>query len=264
MAPEIITYEQPLNEQMRLCLRLEYLFQQIAHYIKGESEWDNRATLNAIFDVLNVIDRPDLKNKLGQLLNQYIAVLVSLEQVPHVNKQKLHRMLDQLKKAVEVLHAIEGKIGQVLRENEFLMVVQQRAALPAGTCSSSAPAYHLWLQKTPKARLKNLVSWCEPFEALQKIVDLLLQLTRDSTEFRVKVAKSGFYQASLDPNIPYQMIRLQLLLDKYELYPEISVGRHRLTIHLFELNSSGKANQTKKDVEFGLACCKLYTKDEQI
>lgn len=262
MASETIIYEQPLNEQMRLCLRLEYLFQQIEYHLEKETAWDSRAVLGALFDVLNVIDRPDLKNKLGQTLNQYLAALLQLEQLPNINRQKLRRMVDQLNKAIDTLHAIQGKVGQVLRTNEFLMTIQQRLSTAAGACSFSMPAYHLWLHQSPRARLKNLASWSEPLESLQKIVNLLLQLTRDSTELKLKVAKAGFYQASLDSSIPYQLLRIQLALSRHELYPEISVGRHRLTIHFFELNAAGKSGQTKRDVEFGLACCKLYTRDE--
>jgi cell division protein ZapD len=259
---DTIIFEQPLNEQMRLCLRLEHLFQQIEHHLGKESLWDTRIVINVLFDILSVIDRPDLKNKIGQILNQYIASFMQLAQTPNVNKQKLQRMVDQLNKAMDTLQAIQGKVGQMLRENEFLAAIQQRLSVPAGTCCFSSPAYYLWLHLPPKERFKNLVNWCEPFEPLQKIINLLLMLTRDSNELKPKVANSGFYQANLDPNISYQMIRIQVPL-KYALHPEISVGRHRLTIHFFELNPNGKANQTKKDVEFFLACCKLYAKEEQ-
>ena len=261
-ASDAVVFEQPLNEQMRLCLRLEHLFQQIEYHLDKDSLWDARTVVNVLFDILNVIDRPDLKNKLGQTLNQYIAVFTQLEENPQVNKQKLRKMVDQLNKAMDVLHAIQGRVGQVLRDNEFLVAIQQRLSTPAGTCCFSTPAYYLWLHLSSKARFKHLLQWCEPFEPLQKIINLLLRLTRDSTELKAKVAKSGFYQANLDPNITYQMVRIQLPL-KYEMYPEISVGRHRLTIHFFEINPKGKANQTKKDVEFSLACSRLYVKDEQ-
>jgi cell division protein ZapD len=261
-AIDAVMFEQPLNEQMRLCLRLEHLFQQIEYHLDKDSLWDTRIVVNVLFDLLNVLDRPDLKNKLGQTINQYIASFLQLEQNPQVNKQTLHKMVDQLNRAMDALHAIQGKIGQMLRENEFLISIQQRLSVPAGTCCFSTPAYHLWLHLPPKVRFKNLVYWCEPFEPLQKIINLLLKLTRDSTELKPKIAKAGFFQANLDPDITYQMMRIQMPT-KYEMYPEISVGRHRLTIHFFEINPKGKANQTKKDVEFSLACCKLYTREEQ-
>lgn len=261
VAIENIIFEQPLNEQMRVCLRLEFLFQQIEHHLAFETSWDARAIINTLFEILCVIDRPDLKNKIAQTLNQYIVALSQLEHVPTVNKQKLRQMIEQLNKALSILHDIHGKIGKELRENEFLLAIHQRLSTPAGTSAFSIPPYHLWLQQAAKNRMKTILGWCEPFESLQKITDLLLKLTRESTELKTRTAKAGFYQAVLDATIPYQMIRIQIPL-KTNLYPEISVGRHRLTIHFFEFNLKNKAGQTKNDVEFELACCKLYTKEE--
>jgi cell division protein ZapD len=255
--PDDIIYEQPLNEQMRLCLRLEFLFNQLEYHLRSEAEWDTRIVMNTLFEILSTIDRPDLKNKLGQTINQYIMALTQLEQTPDNNKrQRIRRMIDGLGRAMETLHSIHGKMGQEIKENEFLTAIQQRILTPAGTCSFSIPSYHLWLQQPEKPRMKQLLSWCEPFEPLQKIINLLLKITRDSVEPAEETAKGGFYQVNLDPTIVYQIIRSRVPLRR-NLYPEISVGRHRLTIHFFELSTSSKANQTKEDVPFSLACCKL-------
>jgi cell division FtsZ-interacting protein ZapD len=48
-----------------------------------------------------------------------------------------------------------------------------------------------------------------------------------------------------------------LLSKTRNLYPEISVGRHRLSIHFYMLKEHGKAVQVMDDVAFDLACCKL-------
>jgi cell division protein ZapD len=249
-------YEQPLNEHIRLCLRLEHLLQQARHHIALESNWDALATLNIIFNILNVIDRPDLKNKLAQALNQYAASLAEMEQFPDINKQRLKKILDQVNNAIETLHSLHGKIGQELKENEFLMSIQQRSIIPAGSCSFSMPAYHLWLQQSAKYKNKNLQQWLEPFKGLEVVSDLLLKLTRSSVKSKDEIAYAGFYQDNLDPNITYQMIRIAVP-NNLNVFPEISVGRHRLTIHFLELNTEGRALQTKQDISFKLTLCKL-------
>lgn len=258
MSTETITFEQPLNEHIRLCLRLEYLFDQIDSHIAIESEWASKMVISAIIDILTVIDRPDLKNKLVQALHQYVAALTHLEKSPGVNKQKLHKMLTQLNASIDSLHSNRSKIGQELRENDFLLTIQQRIHTPAGACPFSVPTYHLWLKQPPKVRVKTLTKWIEQFDELKTAIDLLLQLSRESSEPHNEIARGGFYQANLDPNTPYQMIRIELPLGtKY--YPEISVGRHRLAIHFFELTSQEKASQTKRDVPFLLTCTKIWT-----
>lgn len=255
---EKIIFEQPLNEHIRICLRLEHLFAQIRHHIDLSSEWDSRAVIQAILDILAVIDRPDLKNKLVQALHQYLAALMQLEQLPRIDKQKLHRTIAQLNSYIDILHSNRSKIGQELRENEFLTAIQQRTYTPAGTCSFSIPAYHSWLQQPEKSRSQILYQWVKQFDELKNAVYLLLALSRESSEPKHEIAKGGFYQTNLDPNAPYQMIRIELPINtKY--YPEISVGRHRLSIHFFELNSKERAMQTKNDIPFLLTCSKIWT-----
>ena len=251
-----ITYEQPLNEHIRLCQRLEYIFQQARYHIGLESPWDSETALTTIFNILNVIDRPDLKNKLAQSLNQYAANLAELEKLPDINKQRLAKILEQLQSTIDLLHSLHGKIGQELRDNEFLMSLQQKILTPAGTCNFNAPAFYLWLQQSPEIRQKKLTEWFEPFKGLEVVITLLLKLTRSSVKPHDEIAHAGFYQTNMDPNLTYQMIRI-FVPKNLLMFPEISVGRHRLTIHFLELNVESRSSQTIKDIPFKIAFCKL-------
>jgi cell division protein ZapD len=256
MTNKIITYEQPLNEQVRLCLRLEFLFQQAKYHLTGESSWDLRQALNAILEILQMADRPNLKNKLGQALNQYASSLSQLEKLPDIDKQKLHDTLKQIDQSIDNLRANTQKTGQTLRENEFLMAVQQRLYTPAGTCSFSLPSYHLWLQQDKKTIKQQLSYWLDSFEQLQVIINLILKLTRESSSFKTTKAIGGFYQSNLEPNIKHQMMRINIA-SKEQQFPEISVGRHRLAIHFFTMDMDGRVSQTPNDIVFELACCRL-------
>ncbi len=249
-------YEQPLNEQIRLCLRLEYLFDQASYYLSKESPWDSHQMLKIILEILQAIDRPDLKNKFFQTLYQYTHALSQLEKLEDIDRQKLHGTLQQIDRLVDSLHNNQKKIGQDLRENEFLNTIQQRLYTPAGTCSFSLPAYHLWIQQENSLRQKQLLAWFGHFNELQEIVDIILKLVRESTLFKTVDAHGGFYQNNLDPNIPYQLIRIKLQPQK-NVFPEISVGRYRLAIHFFTLDINGRATQTSDDIKFELACCKM-------
>lgn len=253
---EIITYEQPLNEQIRLCLRLEYLFEQADYYLHCQSNWDLRQTLNAILEILNIADRPDIKNKFGQALNQYASSLTQLEKLPNIDKQKLHSMLNKINKLIDDIHVNTKKTGQELHENGFLMAIQQRLYTPAGTCSFSLPAYHLWLQQDKTIIKKQLSYWLDSFKQLKEITYLMLKLTRESTEFKTIKAVGGFYQRNLESNINHQMIRINIASEKH-IFPEISIGRHRLAVHFFTLDINGRAAQTPDDIICELACCKL-------
>lgn len=248
-------YEQPLNEQIRLCLRLEYLFSQADHYVTGESIWDSHQALRIILEILQVIDRPDLKNKICQTLNQYVQALIKLENLQDIDKEKLISTLEEIESLIDHLHSSPKKIGQDLRENEFLNAIQQRLYTPAGTCSFSLPSYYLWLQQEKKIRHQQLSDWFQHLTQLQKIVAIILKIIRESSSFKTVQAIGGFYQNNLDSNIAYQMIRINSASNK--IFPEISVGRYRLAIHFFTLDITGRAAQTPHDIPFEIACCKM-------
>jgi cell division protein ZapD len=58
---EYISYEFPLNERMRVFIRLEQLFLQLDHFLAGSSIWDKRASVGTLVDILQVFSRHDLK-----------------------------------------------------------------------------------------------------------------------------------------------------------------------------------------------------------
>lgn len=249
-------YEQPLNEQIRLCLRLEYLFNQADYYLTEEPIWDLHQMLKIILEILQATDRPDIKNKFAQTLNQYVYTLAQLEKSPDIDKQKLNDTLKQIDHIIDSLHKNPKKIGQELRENEFLSAIQQRLYTPAGTCSFSLPSYHLWLHQNPSLCQKQLLSWFKNFHELQEIINIILKLLRESANFKSVNTNGGFYQTNLDPNISYQLIRIKINNDK-NIFPEISVGKYRLAIHFFNLEITGDQMQTSDSLEFELACCRI-------
>ena len=256
MVRETIIYEQPLNEHIRFCLRLEHLFTQAKHYIVSQHIWDTRTALATIIEILEAIDRSDIKSKLTTALRVHSTKLMQLQCLPNIDKEKLQNILNELNQSIVILHNTEGKLCQDLREDNFLAAIRQRNNTPGGTCNFAIPAYYLWLQKSPAERQKILNTWFSAFDRLQIIVSLLLQLTRESGTLIQQIAQNGFYQEALATNIAYQMIRVAIPKD-INIYPEISVGRHRLSVHFYTLNINSCATQTTNDINFELTCCKV-------
>lgn len=247
-------YEQPLNEHSRLCLRLEYLLILLDQYTKLAP--DDHQAVKVILEILQVIDRHDLKNKFLQNLIQYQQTLSSFNQATNIDQQKLAIVLKQLNQLINELHTNQKKIGKELRENEFLSAIQQRLYTPAGTCGFSMPAYQLWLRQNSSYRKTQLLEWVSHLSIVRDIVNTSLKLIRESNLLKTAVTKSGFYQCNLDPNTSYQMIRIELPHD-LNIFPEISVGRYRVTIHFFNFDIGGNHKQRTEELEFKLSCCKL-------
>src|SRR5689334_2115558 len=105
MWDSIIIYEQPMNEHIRACLRLEQLFKNTIHHIDGDSMWDSRAALTSIIHIGNVLDRSDLRSKLGKEIQRQIENLARHSQTPDVDLIALNQLLGRLEGVYEKLHA---------------------------------------------------------------------------------------------------------------------------------------------------------------
>ena len=60
----MVIYEQPLNERIRTFLRLEHLFDKEDHFLAHISEWDSRASLSLLLDIIDMLARSDIKTEL--------------------------------------------------------------------------------------------------------------------------------------------------------------------------------------------------------
>lgn len=253
--PDKILYEQPLNERTRAFLRLEYLFQQAAHHLACQSEWDSRATLACVLEILEIFGNSNLKSEVLKELERHATSLKRHEQNPHVDHSQLSGLLDCISSHVESVRAINGQIANDLKTSEFLVSIKQRSAIPGGTCDFDLPAFHYWLQQPAKERTRDLSRWLSHFDAIGQAIQMILSLTRDSSPLKLTLASGGVYQRTLDPNLPCQLVRIALP-PGLPYFAELSGGRHRFTARFLEFSTDEKrAKQTDQDVEFELACC---------
>lgn len=251
---KIILYEQPLNERVRSFLRLEHLFVKARHTLHGHSVWDSRATLSCVLDILSIFARSDLKAEVLKELERQAANLTRLEQAPEVDQTRLGEILDELDLAIDRLHGIDGQVGQDLRQNEFLSSINQRSAIPGGTCDFDVPAYHYWLQRPAEQRVHDLARWLALFAGMESAIAIILRLIRESVAPSLETARNGFFQHTLDPNAPCQMVRIGLPAAS-PCYPEISGGKHRFTVRFMNYLGEERPVQMTEDVEFELLCC---------
>lgn len=251
---EPIIYEQPINEHIRACLRLEHLFNQMGYWLRGQSIWETRAALAALIEILNVLDRPDIKAKFVKELSRYSAALAKFADTPHIDVTKLTAIQHEIEHVSHQLHAMQGRIAQSLRDNDFLTSVRTHLINPGGGCSFDVPAFHCWLQTPLSERTAQLTFWLGQLKNIRLAVDLTLRLIRQSSAPELREAHEGFYQAPLDPQSPCQLIRV-ITPHGLGAYPEISVGRHGISIRFYTLNLAERPTQTKEDIKFQLTCC---------
>lgn len=254
MTDNVIIYEQPLNELIRVCLRLEQLFNQTDHLITDTSALGTRNIVVAIINLLNLLDRPDLKAKLAKELSHHITLLSRLENTPEIDSKKLHHILGQLDELVRCFIESSNKIGQNLREIELLNNLRLHLATPGGGCSFDIPAYHYWLQQPVHDRKVIIKSWLEEFSNIRLAVTLMLQLIREGTKTQAKTAENGFYQDLLDPQVNLRLIRVTVPKN-VSAFPEISVGRHFVGVRFLVPNIHERPTQYPNNLDFLLSYC---------
>jgi cell division protein ZapD len=85
---------------------------------------------------------------------------------------------------------------------------------------------------------------------------LLLQLTREGSKIQKRNAEQGFYQELLDPQTNLRLIRVAVPNSSLA-YPEVSVGRHFLSIRFYSPSIHERPTQYMHNFEFFLSYCSL-------
>lgn len=253
---DLVLYEFPLNERIRVFMRLEQLFQQIDHFLRGNSIWESRAVISSLLEILTIFSRNDLKSEILKEVERHAGVLNKMASNQKIDRSKLEKILSKLNAIGDELYATPGKIGYSLMENELFKCISQRSSIPGGTCAFDLPVYHYWLQQEEAQRKQDLENWLRPFETIRTAVDLLLNFIRQSGAPSVEQGQAGFFQKTLDHSLPFQLLRVGLKRSQ-PYFAEISGGKHRFTIRFMTSVASERPAQSDEDVSFQLTCCIL-------
>jgi cell division protein ZapD len=251
----VISYEFPLNEKIRTLLRLEDLFVRMAHFIEHEKSAGHHAALMTLFEILEVISRADLKSDLMQELERQKRVLSNLHNNPAISEPALETILNEIEQTSELLLAMSGKVGQHLRENEWLMGIKQRSVMPGGTCEFDLPSYHYWQAQDADLRRDNLRSWLAPLLPLNSGLRIILRLLRENGKIFHFTAHHGTFQQMQGGRVA-QMLRLRLGREQ-ACIPEVSANKYAINIRFIAANYAAKSTLYEQDVPFELTFCSI-------
>ncbi len=251
----MIHYEYPLSERIRTLLRLEDLFDRFDAYTASAEAHAHHAALLTLFEMAEVAARADLKSDLLQELDRQKNTLAALRGNPQVEGGTLETVLSAIEAAHQGIYLLPGKVGQHLRDDEWLMAIKQRAAIPGGMCEFDLPSYHYWLHRPAEDRMHQLKRWQEPFSSIRSAVEIVLGLLRDSGQPELQHASNGSYQRMLESRNP-QLIRITLV-DTLPCVPEISANKYMLNIRFVHAGSGQVRACTNQSIDFDLTFCTL-------
>jgi len=249
----VISYEFPINEKIRTLLRLEDLFARVIHFTEQENSKDHHAALITLFEILEVACRADLKSELMQELERQKRALSGLHNNPAISEDALEAILGEIDRASADLFAMTGKIGQRLRENEWLMGIKQRAVMPGGTCEFDLPSYHYWQRQSVESRRKDLRTWLAPFLPLNTGINIILRLLRENGKVLHLTAHHGTFQQMQGGRVA-QILRVRLN-SELACIPEISANKYAINIRFVAADYAAKSTLFEQDVQFELTFC---------
>ncbi len=252
----MISYEFPLNsEKVRTWLRLEDLFTRMNHFLECDLSMEHHVALMTLFELHEVACRPDLKSELLQELEKQKRALSSLHNNPAISEQALDSILNEIEQSSTRLLALSGKVGAMLRENEWLMGIKQRASMPGGTCQFDLPSYHYWQQQPASVRRSNLKEWLSPLLPISVAVNLLLNLLRENGRKMSFTAHHGSFQ-QMQGGRAAQLLRISVNSD-IPCIPELGANKYAINIRFVAATFGAKPPLYEHDVPFELTFCTL-------
>jgi cell division protein ZapD len=232
----LVLYEYPFNEGIRTMLRLEHLFDRLGQLVVRDAPVDHHFALATVFEIMDVASRADLKSDLLKELERHNEVVARIDH------------------AFNGLNALNGKAGQSLASNEWLMSIRSRISIPGGTCEFDLPSYYAWQQLDPARRRADLTGWIATLLPMAEALQVLMNLLRDSGVPQRVVAANGQYQQSLPQGKVYHLMRVRLDGDDPPV-PEISGHRLMLSIRLMRPDAEGRLRPAAMDTNFELTLC---------
>jgi cell division protein ZapD len=250
------SYDYPFNERIRTFLRVEDLFAKVLYNIEAKHEYQHHNALLTLLQILDIVDRSELRSDLMQELSRQRMVMEALQGNPAIASQKLAEILNEIDTATDALRAENTKLGQTLRTNEWLMSIKQRAGIPGGVCEFDLPSYHYWLGLGEDRRQQDLKTWLNPLVPMHNAIVIILRILRGSGSTTKLVAADGAYQQMLGGSKPAQMLKIDIP-DNLTCFPEVSANKYAINIRFNILDFTQKPQKYDEDVNFTLTLCNL-------
>lgn len=250
----MVLYEYPCNERVRTLLRVEHLFGRLFYFADGPDVEHHQIALATLFDLLEISDRTDLRGSVLQDLERQRVACSALRQHPGVDVDAVDKVVSEIQDAAAELSA-QGRIGQVLRDNEWLASLRGRLAVPGGSSPADIPSYYAWQIKPHSVRAHDLKTWIQPFLSLYNGLALVLRLLRESSSVVQLEARQGAYQEMLTGK-NFQLLRVWVD-PELGVFPEMSANKYVIWVRFSTQDNELKPQPVTRDIPFRLARCNV-------
>jgi cell division protein ZapD len=248
----VALYEFPLSEKVRNYLRLEQLFHQLDEVKSATNEFQYLYFFEVLFDVMELIERIDLRSDFIRDIDTQEKNLVHWSQHPDIDSsaldqalQKLHQLTGEIKQ--------NKKLGSGLKEEKFLSSIRQRFSIPGGATSFDLPSLFCWLKQPEDVKKAKISQFRAHTQLIENCLEMLMSFLRERGRFSPALAKNGFYQGTVEDKLELVRVRCD---NNNAFYPVLSGNKHRYGIKFMNLfPAEGSTGALAQDVDFEIACC---------
>ncbi|NVK25368.1 MAG: cell division protein ZapD [Gammaproteobacteria bacterium] len=244
-------YEHPLNEKVRLLMRLELLFKQLQALQDVTKPEHAQPFFKYLFDCIELLERNDIRPTLTYYLDLLERNLVRWSSHPEIHDESLQQKLREVLKLQTDLSNM-NKACQTLKDDKFLASLRQRFAIAGGTCGFDLPQLEYWELKDKTEKSADIDEWLSVFKPVKQALDLCLLFLRESSSFEDKVAQNAFYQESCDDSTSLLRVKYDLSL---ACFPTISGSKHRFSITFMSPDKQSVKTSINDNIKFQLATC---------
>lgn len=246
-----VVYEHPLNEKVRLLMRLELVFNSLEQYRDSSLQQNIHPFFRALFDCVEILERNDVRSTLTYYLDQFEKSLVRWADHPGVMNDVLE---DNLRESVRLQAELSSmtKACQQLKDEKFLASLRQRFGIAAGSCDFDLPQLHFWRSKPISLRKLDIDQWLSILLPLKQSLNFSLLFLRESAGFNDKVAVNGFYQDVSGENASLLRIRYDITQG---FFPTVSGSKRRYSISFMQPDKCSVKTNIDDTVQFQLAEC---------
>jgi cell division protein ZapD len=252
----VSSYEFPFNERIRALLRLEDLFKKVLLHVESAEQHNHHSALMLLLQMLDIIERADIKVDIVHELDRQAMSMQNLLGNPNISEDVLIETIKEVEACASGLRSDNAKVGQSLRENEWLMSIKQRAGIPGGVCQFDLPSYHYWLNLGQDQRENDFYAWLSRLLPMYEGIKIILHILRGSGMTNRHIAINGFYQQMLGGGKPSQMVKIEVP-DDCSYFPEVSANKYAINVRFHSMDFVQKSKQCNQDIEFNMTLCNL-------
>ncbi|MES2212734.1 MAG: cell division protein ZapD [Pseudomonadota bacterium] len=253
---DTLVFEHPLNDRIRMMLRVEQLFLQCtADRSATNTTLSDQAALTALLELSALLGRTDIRTECVHELERYATQLVKYSARDGVDRSALTTIIDTIQTTLQPLKKQRGALP--FDQLDFIQQFRAKAVVPISACAFDSPALFCWYQQPEAEKEAQRQAWLAPLLPLEAGVTLLLDLIRSSAgAHALTTSATGVYSKDFDPqHTLHQLIRVSVAPGK-SAYPEISGNKYRINIRFLKPNfETGRATVLEELIPFELSCC---------